>query len=64
LVDASGETIASQDQLIGMAQCSGVLTAGILAAAISAGQGDAIDNITNSIAQNFKTWLTPVAAPG
>lgn len=64
LVDASGKTLASHDSLIGRAQCAGALTAGVLAAAISAAQGDPIDVMSESMAANFNTWLTPKVAPG
>lgn len=64
LVDATGTTLATQDNLMGIAQCSGALTAGLLAAAISASQGDPIDIMTEGMAANFKKWLMPAPVPG
>jgi hypothetical protein len=64
LVDPSGKTIATYDNLHGGAMCAGVINAGVLAAAMSASQGDPIDVMTENMATNFKKWLTPKAVPG
>jgi hypothetical protein len=64
LVDASGKTLATYENVRGGAMCAGVINAGVLAAAMSASQGDPIDALTADMAKNFKTWLTPKTSPG
>lgn len=64
IVDAAGKKLATYDDLRGAAMCAGVINAGVLAAAISASQGDPIDVLTSSMAENFKKWLTPKAGSG